>query len=137
VPLLLKWLLRSFKHVNHHILNAFRQKWSKVETEQYCLLCILSSAKIKFTENKLLGTIHENINHFLNTSTKCTLYICYIYFLSALSSMFRCVIHRPQGKIRIHAQNSQLFTRLFCLSCWAIPLLWLEHFIRGIFIVVN
>jgi hypothetical protein len=82
-------------------------------------------------ENKLLRTIHENINHILNTPTKCTLYICYIYFYHISPTCF------PQGKLCLQAQNCQRFTRLFCISCSAILLLWLDHFIRRIFIVVN
>jgi hypothetical protein len=32
--------------------------------------------------------------------------------LPDLSYLFRCVIHHPQGELRILAQNCQLFTRL-------------------------
>ena len=46
-----------------------------------------------------------HIIHYFNTPTKCTLHICYIYFLLNLSYMFQCVIHHPQGELCVCAQK--------------------------------
>jgi hypothetical protein len=32
--------------------------------------------------------------------------------------MFQCVIYRPQGELRILAQNSQVFTKLLHKMCY-------------------